>query len=232
MHDDAQAAVLISRYSTTPPNKALALIQKSGYLLGSAWNLQGTRKLENVTYAYFTSVSQVSSEMDLQNMAMTSSRGIPLRLDTNSGHAPDLVLEVHRASTRDRNATLRLWMPVEAISTPHIWKHKDFSVFYEISHPWIHRIGLQPGQNLDFVGGTATPALGALRRFDYAILGDCSTISGLIAPYDEENTEETFQIQSLEGTNLFDFWAANENTDLYARPVDKQILRSRSTDLT
>lgn len=211
--------------------EALALIHESGHLQGSAWNFQGTRKLENVAYAYFTSMSQVTCEEDLQNMAMASIGGIPLQLDTNLGHIPDLFLKVYRASTRDRNATLKLWVPAEAISTPHIWKRRDRSIYYEIAHPWIHRIGLRPGRHLDFADGTATPASGALRRFGYAVLGDCSTLAGLVAPYDEENTAETFRVQSLEDTNLFDFWVENANTDLYVQPLDKQTFSSRSTDL-
>ena len=211
--------------------EALALIHESGHVRGSAWNFEGIRELENVAYAYFTSISQVTGEEDLHNMAMASKGRVALRLDTNVGHIPDIVLDVSRTSTHDRNATLELWIPSESISTPHVWMHQGFSVYYEIAHPWIHRIGLQPGQHLDFADGTAVPAAGALRRFDYAILGDCTTLSGLIAPYDEENTEETFHVQSLEDTNLFDFWAANENTDLYARPVDRQTFLSRPTDL-
>ena len=183
-----------------------------------------------MAYAYFTSMSQVTSEADLQDMAMASNGGIPLRLDTNARHAPDLVLDVYRASTRDRNATLELWIPAEAISTQHVWMREGFSVYYEIAHPWIHRIGLWPSQHLDFAGGTATPGPEALRRFDYAVLGDCSTVSGLEAPYDEENTGETFRVQSLEDTNLFDFWAANANTHLYAPPLDRQTFRSLPTD--
>ena len=157
-----------------------------------------------MAYAYFTSLSQVTSEADLQDMAMASNGRIPLWLDTNAGATPDLVLDVYRASTRDRNASLELWIPAEAISTPYVWMREGFSVCYELAHPWIHRIGLRPGQRLDFAGGTATPGPGALRRFDYAVLGDCSTVSGLEAPYDEENTGETFRVQSLEDTNLFD----------------------------
>ena len=211
--------------------ETLALIHESGHVRGSAWNFQGTRELVNVTYAYFTSMSQITSEADLQNMAMASNGGIPLQLDTNAGDTPDLVLDVYRSSTRDRTATLELWIPAEAISTPHVWKHEGHSVYYEIAHPWIHRIGLRPGQHLDFAGSAATPGAGALRRFDYAVLGDCSTVAGLEAPYDEENTAETFRVQSLQEANLFDFWAANANTDLYAPPLNKQTFRSLTTDL-
>ena len=211
--------------------ESLARIHESGHVRGSAWNFQGTRELVNVAYAYFTSMSQVTSEADLQNMAMASNGSIPLQLDTNTGGTPDLVLDVYRASTRDRTATLGLWIPAESISTPHVWKHEGHSVYYEIAHPWIYRIGLRPSHHLDFAGSAATPGPGALRRFDYGVLGDCSTVAGLEAPYDEENTAETFRVQALEETNLFDFWATNANTDLYASPSDKQTFRSLSTDL-
>ena len=207
--------------------EAIALIHKSGHLQGSQWNFQGTRKLKNVAYAYFTSMNQVTCEADQQDMAMASNGRIALQLDTNPGQMPDLVLPVYRASTRDRNATLKLWIPSEVISMPYVWKHQGLSVCFEIAHPWIHRIGLQPGEHLDFAEGTATPASKALRRFDYAVLGDCSNVEGLEAPYDEENTPETFRVQSLEDTNLFDFWKENANSDLYARPSDKQTFQFR-----
>jgi hypothetical protein len=202
--------------------EALALIHQSGHVRGSAWNFQGTRKLANVAYAYFTSMRHITKEADLRSMAMASSGRIPLRLDTNAGDTPDLVLDVYRASTLDRRSTLQLWVPAEAISTPHVWRHTNHSVYYEITHPWIYRVGLEPGRQLDFAGGAATPATDALRRFDYAVLGDCSTVAGLEAPYDEENTAQTFLVQPLDETNLFNVWAENANIPMHAPPRDRQ----------
>lgn len=208
--------------------ESLALIHQSNHVRGSAWNFQGTRELANVAYAYFTSLSSITTEADLLSMAMASSASLPLRLDNNIGNKPDVVLKVYRASTRDRTATLRLWMPAEVISTPHVWKHTGLSVYYEIAHPWIYRVGQHPGHNLDFADGEAIPKADALKRFDYAVLGDCSTVAGLEAPYDEENTAQTLLVQPLNQTNVFDFWAANANTVLHAPPQEEQIFQPES----
>lgn len=205
---------------------ALEQIQSSGHVRGSAWNFQGTRELTNVAYAYFTSMPKISSERDLLSMAMASNGQLGLRLDQNGGDAPDVVLDVYRSSTRDRTATLPLWVPAAAISSPHIWMHVSTSVCYEIVHPWIHRVGLRPGEGLTFVDGDATPSDDTLRRFDYAVLGDCTMVAGLGAPYDEEETTETFRVADLGALTLFDYWAANQNTALYAPPEDTQAFRS------
>lgn len=205
-------------YHHTAP-ATLPLIRQSGHVRGSAWNYQGTRELTNVAYAYLTNLEQVTTERDLRSIAMASSGRLPLLLDTNpNAQRPDLVLEVYRGSTLDRQATLRLWVPAEFISTPHIWQHGGRSVTYEIVHPWIYRIGLQPDSHLDFRDREATPDPAALKRFDYAVIGDCTTISGLEAPFDEENTEHTFVVQDLGNVNLFGFWHHHSNTLLHAPP--------------
>ena len=144
---------------------------------------------------------------------------------TNLGSAPDLVLDVYRASTRDRKATLSLWLPAEAVSTPHLWQHVGPPVVYEVAHPWISRIGLQPGHVLDFAAGAATPDPSALRHFEYAVIGDCTTVEGLEAPFDEENTTNTFVVQDLAGSDVFTFWRSNANTPLHEDPTDTQGFR-------
>lgn len=199
-------------------DETLPLIRASQHVRGSPWNFQGVRKLENVAYAYFTSLQQIESEHDLRSVAMASDEPLGLRLDTTHEPTPDVVLDVMRGATRDRTAALGLWIPAEVISTPHVWMHNGFSVYYEVVHPWIYRVGLQPDQDLDFHDDAATPMPTALKRFDYAILGDCTTISGLVAPYDEEDTTETFHIQNLGGRTLFEFWAFHANTPLHRPP--------------
>lgn len=202
--------------------ETLPLIHASRDVRASAWNYQGTRKLANVAYAYFTSLRRVETEADLQSIAMASDGRLGFQLDTNAGAHPDLVLDVLREATRNRKATLTLWVPSEAVSTPHIWKHSGRTVHYEVAHPWIYRVALQPGAALDFTGVRATPDRAKLRRFDYAVIGDCTTLAGLEAPFDEENTGETFVVQDLTDTDVFNFWRSNANTTLYAPPVDTQ----------
>ena len=202
--------------------ETLPLIHSSGHVLGSTWNYQGTRELTNVNYAYFTSLRSIGTEADLRRIAMASNGKIALRLDRNPGSSPDLLLDVYRASTRDRKATLKLWVPGEAVSTPHVWQHAGMSMPYEITHPWIYRVGLEPGAQLGFRLERARPDPAMLRRFDYAVIGDCTTIGGLEAPFDEENTKETFVVQDLAGSNLFDFWREHPNTRLHTPPSATQ----------
>src|SRR6266568_685002 len=56
-------------YHHTTRNNA-ASIASSGELWSSPWNLAGTRKLANVAYGYFTSLSRIKSEADLHLIAM------------------------------------------------------------------------------------------------------------------------------------------------------------------
>lgn len=204
---------------------ALSMIHASGQVRGSTWNYQGTRELTNVAYAYFTSLRSIATEMDLRRIAMASDGKIMFQLDTTQGSAPDLVLDVYRASTRDRKATLSLWLAAEAISTPHIWQHIGPPVVYEVAHPWIFRVGLNPDRVLEFAAGVGTPGPSALRDFDYAVIGDCTTVGGLAAPFDEENTTYTFVVQDLAGSDVFTFWRNNANTPLHRDPTDAQMFK-------
>ena len=223
-HVRADGGIDVRLYHHTA-RETLRLIHDSRHVRGSSWNYQGTRELMNVSYAYFTSMRSVSTEADLQSIAMASSGRIGLRLDTNRSSDPDLLLDVYRASTRDRKATLALWVPGELISTPHIWQHAGLSIQYEVTHPWIYRVGLQPGAHLDFLGDRATPDPGSLKRFDYAVIGDTTTMVGLAAPFDEENTSETFVVEDLTETNLFDFWRDHSNAQLHTSPSATQAFR-------
>jgi hypothetical protein len=198
----------------------LPVIQDSQQVRGSEWNYQGTRKLENVHYAYFTSLRRIESEGDLRALAMASSGQLDFRLDTNHRAAPDLVIPVYRASTHDRDATLTLWVPAEAVSTPHVWQHIGPPVHYELAHPWIHRVGVPPGGHVAFADGRAIFDPNVLKRFDYAVIGDCTTVDGLRAPFDEEATTSTFHIQDLGGTDAFEFWYQHQNSSLHRLPDD------------
>lgn len=63
--------------------EAVEAINASGHFRGSRWNVQGTRELKNVEYAYFTSLPKIASEQDLARIAMASSGCIGL-LRTNA----------------------------------------------------------------------------------------------------------------------------------------------------
>lgn len=215
---------LLLHHHTSPGR--LPLIRSSQRVLGSPWNFQGTRELENIHYAYFTNLPRIESEEDLRRIAMASSGKLAFRLDSNDGSTPDVVVDVYRGSTRDRSATISLWVPAEAVSTPHVWQHMGPPVHYELAHPWIHRVGVHPRGHVAFVDERAEPDASMLKRFDYAVIGDCTTVAGLEAPFDEEETTSTFHIQHLGGTDLFDFWRQHQNSALYRSP--QEVLRFKS----
>jgi hypothetical protein len=104
----------------------------------------------------------------------------------------------------------------DILAPPHLLIHRPFGdqAYYEVVGPEIYRVGLQPGEALMY-GHTATTAdAGALRRFEYLVVGDASTLEGLSAPYDEEETKQVVHLQKLgAGIDLFDFWQANANSD-------------------
>lgn len=154
----------------------------------------------------------------LRLVAMASNGKAGVRLDDPAG--TPVLFDVYRESTANRDATLPLWVPAEVVSAPHVWLHRGRSVYYEIAHPWIHRVGLLPGAVLSFVEDKATPVESDVRRFDYAVLGDCSTVAGACAPFDEEETNETFAIANLGAPGLFEYWWQNQNTQLHEVPTD------------
>ena len=59
---------------------------------------------------------------------------------------------------------------------------------------------------------------GSLKRFDYAVIGDSTTMVGLAAPFDEENTSETFVVEDLTETILL---------RLLARPLKRTTSQPR-----
>lgn len=206
---------------TTAANKRSIL--SSGEVWGSAWNFQGNKRLDNVSYAYFTSLDRIADRDDLKRMAMAHDGRLALRLDQSPpGAPPDVVLDVYRESTENRRARIGLWVPAEHIAPSHIWEHTTDRVEYEVTHPWIYRIGLAPGGRYAFERDTAVLTQLGVKCFEYLVLGDCTTKSGLAAPYDEEDTSGTFLIESLTGQTVFGFWRQNANTALWRGDVERQ----------
>ncbi len=208
-------------HHTTAASKSSIL--SSGEVWGSAWNFQGNKRLRNVSYAYFTSLDRVADRDDLKRIAMAHDGRLALRLDQSRADAqPDVVLDVYRESTENRRARIGLWVPAEHIAPSHVWKHTTDRVEYEVTHPWIYRVGLTPGGRYAFERDGAVLTQPGVKRFEYLVLGDCTTRSGLAAPYDEEDTSETFLIQSLTGETVFAFWRRNANKALWRGDVERQ----------
>lgn len=198
------------------------LIKTSGEIWGSPWNFQGTKELANCSYAYFTSLKKIQDEYDLRRIAMATSGWLPMVLDQSTGQQPDHVIKVYRESTENRTAPIPVWVPAEHVASSHVWKHTTHMVEYEMNAPWIFRIGLRPGGSYYLSGDRAAKAQPDLKRFDYLVIGDCTTIEGLEAPFDEENTSQTFHMADLDGATVFDYWRQNANQALWQAPSETQ----------
>ncbi|MBY9061341.1 hypothetical protein K7957_00140 [Sphingomonas yunnanensis] len=207
--------------------ETLPLIVSSGHVRGSPWNLQGNKRLENVGYAYLTNLPAITSDDDLAAVAMATDELFGLRLDDAASADDVVIIKVTRSATTDRSATLALWVPDHMIASAHLIRHDQrdvMGVFYEAVLPAVFRIGLQPGCALDFLSETATPPFTYLQRFDYVIVGDARTRTGIVAPYDEENTTSICKVEFVEHDDVVSFWRANADTDRFSgRDFDPQV---------
>lgn len=199
-------------------HQAADAIQASAHFRGSYWNVQGTRALKNIAYAYFTSLQRISSEQDLAKIAMASTGFICL-LKTNAVSRKEAIpLKVYRQSTFDRTATLSVSVPASLVASQHVYRHgaRGQAVYYEACNPDIYRVGLQPGKVAQFIDGVLTVPAVDRKHFDYLVLGDADTEAGLIAPFDEEETKSLLHIEACTQQTLFDFWRSHANSDQVA----------------
>lgn len=201
-------------HHTLPEVKTL--IENSSSYKGSLWNFQGTKKLENINYAYFTSLDQIKQDQDLLSIAMASDGVTYLLVDIT---LEPVAITVYRESTTNRTATLEQFIDSTIIMNNHIWMHThdtDDYVYYEIATPFIYRVGIIPSSFLPFNNKIISRAENVFIT-DHIILGDSTTKLGLLAPYDEEFTTHIFKIEPFNNseTNILDFWFDNTNTDLY-----------------
>lgn len=196
----------------------LPLIKASRHVQGSAWNLQGNKALANVTYAYLTNRAAITGDEDLRAIAMATDRRFGLLLDDRDPPDGVVIIEVTRSATSDRSATLALWVPDHIVASAHLLRHHQaaaIGIFYEAVLPAVFRVGLQPGAVLDFSASLATPAASALKAFDYVIVGDARTKTGIVAPYDEENTTSICKVERVEDRDFASFWRDHANTDQF-----------------
>lgn len=204
---------------------AYAGIRGSGELRSSRWNLQGTRQLANVAYAYLTSLPSIGSEEDLRRIAMSSDGVIRFQTTSSRSREATLELTVYRESTTGRTARLPTTIATNLIAPQHLLIHRPLGdqAYYEVVGPEIYRVGVQPGAALTYASATATIDPALLKRFDYVVIGDASTLAGLAAPYDEEETKEVVHIEKLNaGVDIFDFWQANQNSDQVSDRMPEQ----------
>jgi hypothetical protein len=196
---------------------AYASICASHELWSSSWNLQGTRQLKNVSYVYFTSMPTIRANDDLLHIAMASTGTISFQTTSARPKEEVLDLKVYRESTSGRTSTLAVEVPSTALAPPHLLYHPAVfanPAYYEVVGPEIFRVGLAAGTKLAIPRKIATVVATHLKTFDYIVVGDASELSGLAAPYDEEETTHVMHLERLaSGLDLFGFWQANANSD-------------------
>ncbi len=207
------------------------LILTSGFYKPSFWNIQGTKRLENIGYVYFTCLDEIKYDSDLEQIAMASKGLIAFRLDQNPGNEPDCILEVYRDKTLNRRATIMQWVDTTLLASQPIFKHSPSSppVYYEVVQHFTFRIGIQKNSVVNILGNELEAA--HPKNFRYLILGDATTLDGLKAPFDEEDTSEIFKIEYIEdGSTLLDFWFDHSNKDLFSiKTIEYQEFEGRNS---
>ncbi|MCV9941917.1 hypothetical protein [Rhizobium sp. BT-175] len=217
-------------HHTTPANLGGILVSRE--LWSSAWNLQGTRRLENVAYTYFTSLEKIGDDDDLHRIAMASNGQISFQTTSSRETEATLTLNVYRGSTKGRTSTVARYVPVDILAAPHLYFHHSIMLkpaWYEIVCPEIYRVGVKPGAKLALGNDAVGCGRGSLKLFDHVALGDTSELSGLAAPYDEETTDQLMHTEMLgEDIDLFQFWRRNANTDqVSGRTPEARVLEPR-----
>lgn len=197
-------------------------ILKSSTFWTSSWNIQGTKQLSNIAYLYLTPLDRIVCDEDLQEIAMSSLEFVPLRLDQNMTNIPDELLRVYRESTSNRRHSIACWARADLLASQHIYRHAPShgAVYYEIVCPFIQRMGVDMGSVIEMKRSTLSPA--SPKQFEYVVVGDASSLKGLRAPYDEEDTTEIWKVDSASGSKeIISHWRANPNSNLYCQiPIE------------
>jgi hypothetical protein len=222
--------VLLDLFHHTRPD-IKKLIEAGQVMRASTWNFQGTKRLKNIAYDYFTSLRAIRSDDDLRRIAMASDGVIrfvrdgfdpPLVLapDWRERYKADILeLPVYRESTTNRTATLPLQVDAAALAPQYLLRHAPAArpVYYEVCNPMIHRVGVLPGTELPIMDGALVTDEGLLKRTGYLVVGDATTLAGLAAPYDEEDTTFILKLEPVSpDSNVLRFWIDHANTDLFS----------------
>jgi hypothetical protein len=206
-------------------------IKLSGHFRTSPYNIQGTTKhLQNVSYTYLTPLDKIATEGDLKCIAMAPEGIIQLCRDgcevptfLNPGweeaYKNDILqLPVYACDPSKRDMSVETWVDSATLAPQHIYRHDEgAAVYYELPHAFIHRIGAEPKGHVLFDNRNRIHQQAGLKMFDYVVVGDCTTIAGLRAPYDEEDTTHIMKIERIPDTlTMLNFWFSRGNQDLYS----------------
>ncbi|KQT70265.1 hypothetical protein ASG51_14560 [Methylobacterium sp. Leaf465] len=207
-------------------------IEASGVLWSSSWNLAGTRELANVSYGYFTTLPNIRDRDDLARVAMATTGIIHMQTTSDRPVEDVLDLRVLRRSTNEHSHAMVFDVPCGLVAPCHLLFHpfaRGQPAYYEVMGPEIVRVGVKPGVNLLIQGRNISVAEEDMRRFTYVVAGDASSVTGLEAPFKEDETEQVGHLDQLnDETDLFDFWIAHRNSDqVSGREIDPRLLKPR-----
>ena len=228
-------APLLDLYHHTSTEAKRSILEVRHFRL-SRWNVQGTKTLRNVGYVYLTPLDAIKADEDLQQIAMSADERLFLLRDNAPTPPTDkrtllrlleqdvgrwrenvLTLRVYRESTRNRRATIPLRVDADLLAPQHLLMHDltGSAVYYEVNQPFVQRVGLAPDTTLPITvdGGVACRSA-SVERFDYVVVGDATTLDGLTAPYDEEDTTHVFKVHRVPaGMTPLSFWFARPDQD-------------------
>ena len=182
----------------------------------SPWNIQGNKKCTNIAFLYMTSLPKIECVTDLQQIAMSNFGQLAFRRDDNYTDNPDLILDVYRESTNERTHTISAWVYTDELAPQPCFRHLPQSEpgYHEIVCPFIHRIPSKPGGVVGIQDGILEPQ--QLMPLYHAVVGDATTIEGLRAPYDEEDTKELLKTEQIElPDDIMSFWMEQPNMNHY-----------------
>ncbi|MCU7872969.1 MAG: hypothetical protein KZQ91_09500 [Candidatus Thiodiazotropha sp. (ex Lucinoma borealis)] len=183
----------------------------------SDWNIQGTKKLANISYLYLTSLPAIETDEDLGVIAMSSDGRLVFQTDFNTSGTPELELTVYRESTAKRTEVLSHWVEATRLATQPAYRHRDPGGFgyHEVVCQFVHRIGVESGTTVAISRNSLEPH--SPKDLGYAVVGDATTVEGLAAPYDEEHTHDVFKIERLDADeDIIGFWGDNANSDQFS----------------
>jgi hypothetical protein len=211
---------------------AKPLILDSGHFRTNGIHIQGVKKqLVDIAYAYFTPLDSIEYDNDLRMIAMSQEEVVHLLVDGSElppvlppdfetkYRAELLTLPVYASSPEKREATIAVTVDAVALAPQHLYRHEPpaTAVYYEICTPFIHRVGTKPGAVIEFDAKRTIWAKRDLLSHEYVVLGDATTLSGLRAPYDEEETDDILKLQRLQPKeDILDFWGAHQNEELFS----------------
>lgn len=205
--------------------KAKNDIEMGGEYWSSNWNIQGTKKSKNISYLYLTSLPKISNIDDLTQIAMSSQGKLAFRVDSNFTSTPDLVLNVYRESTNNRTYTLSHWVNSSYLAPQPCFRHMppDGFGYHAIVSPFIQRIGVESNTIILINNGYLEPSNPKVTG--YAVIGEATKISGLEAPYDEENPEGKLMNEYINRPEeIIEFWIRNSNTNQTGNKTIEEVV--------